>query len=172
MSTFKEISPFEIAQNPFSLIGKDWALVTAKNGDGCNTMTASWGGVGIMWNKPVTFAFIRPQRFTFGLLENEEYFSMSFYPEEYRKALTFCGTKSGRDVDKVKECGFTPNYSEKAPYFEEAKLVLICRKLYAQELMLTAFSSLPQPEKPSNSAAARAAQISLFIILKAPLRFR
>ena len=113
MSTFKEISPFEIAQNPFSLIGKDWALVTAKNGDGCNTMTASWGGVGIMWNKPVTFAFIRPQRFTFGLLENEEYFSMSFYPEEYRKALTFCGTKSGRDVDKVKECGFTPNYSEK-----------------------------------------------------------
>ena len=124
MSTFKEISPFEIAQNPFSLIGKDWALVTAKNGDGCNTMTASWGGVGIMWNKPVTF----------GLLENEEYFSMSFYPEEYRKALTFCGTNSGRDVDKVKECGFTPNYSEKAPYFEEAKLVLICRKLYAQEL--------------------------------------
>ncbi len=134
MANFKEISPYEVASNPFELIGKDWALLTAKNGDGCNTMTASWGGVGIMWNKPVTFAFVRPQRFTFGLIEDEEYFSMSFYPEEYRKALTFCGTKSGRNVDKVKECGFTPIFDEKAPYFAEAKLVFICRKLYAQDL--------------------------------------
>ena len=134
MSAFKEITPNEIKNNPFELIGKDWALVTAKNGDGCNTMTASWGGVGIMWNKPVAFTFIRPQRFTFGLLENEEYFTLSFYGEEYRKALTFCGTKSGRDYDKAKECGFTPVYDEKAPYFAEAKLVLVCKKLYAQDM--------------------------------------
>ena len=134
MSKFKEINPYEIADNPFKLIGKDWALVTAKNGDGCNTMTASWGGVGIMWNKPVAFTFIRPQRFTFGLMENEEYYSLSFYSEEYRKALSFCGTKSGRDYDKVKECKLTPVYDEKAPYFEEARLVLICRKLYAQDM--------------------------------------
>lgn len=134
MSAFREISVNELKDNPFTLIGKDWALVTAKNGDGCNTMTASWGGVGIMWNKPVAFTFIRPQRFTFGLIENEEYFTLSFYGEEYRKALQFCGTKSGRDCDKAKECNLTPVYDEKAPYFEEARLVLVCRKLYAQDL--------------------------------------
>ncbi len=134
MSAFKEISPSEIKNNPFDLIGKDWALVTAKNENSCNTMTASWGGVGIMWNRPVAFTFIRPQRFTFGLIENEEYFTLSFYGEEYRKALNFCGTKSGRDFDKAKECGFTPVYDEKAPYFAEAELVLVCKKLYAQDL--------------------------------------
>ncbi|MGN0488780.1 MAG: flavin reductase family protein [Ruminococcus sp.] len=134
MSIFKEIKPSEIVNNPFDLIGKDWALVTAKNGEGCNTMTASWGGVGIMWNKPVAFTFIRPQRYTFGLMENEDYYTLSFFDEEYRDALKFCGTKSGRDYDKVKETGLTPVYDESAPYFEEAKLVLVCKKLYAQNL--------------------------------------
>ncbi|MCH5303709.1 MAG: flavin reductase family protein [Ruminococcus sp.] len=134
MSEFKEISVSEINNNPFDLIGKDWALVTAKNGDGCNTMTASWGGVGIMWNKPVAFTFIRPQRFTYGLIENEEYFTLSFYKEEYRDVLRFCGSKSGRDYDKAKECNITPVYDEKAPYFAEAELVLVCKKLYAQDL--------------------------------------
>lgn len=134
MSIFKEIKSSEIVNNPFDLIGKDWALVTAKNGEGCNTMTASWGGVGIMWNKPVAFTFIRPQRYTFGLMENEDYYTLSFFDEEYRDALKFCGTKSGRDYDKVKETGLTPVYDESAPYFEEAKLVLVCKKLYAQNL--------------------------------------
>jgi flavin reductase (DIM6/NTAB) family NADH-FMN oxidoreductase RutF len=134
MPLFKEIKPAEITANPFELIGRDWALITAKNGDGCNTMTASWGGVGIMWNKPVAFTFIRPQRFTYGLVENEEYFTLCFFEDEYRDALNFCGTKSGRDVDKIKETGLTPLYDEAAPYFAEAKLVLICRKLYAQDL--------------------------------------
>ena len=134
MSVFKEISPSEIVSNPFDLIGKDWALVTAKNGDKVNMMTASWGGVGIMWNKPVAFTFIRPQRFTFGLLESEEYCSLSFFDEDYRKALSFCGSKSGRDFDKVKETGLTVSYDGDVPYFEEAKLVLICRKMYAQFL--------------------------------------
>ena len=134
MSDFKEISVSEINNNPFDLIGKDWALVTVKNQDGCNTMTASWGGVGIMWNKPVAFTFIRPQRFTYVLIENEQYFSLSFYKEKYRDVLRFCGSRSGRDYDKAKECNITPVYDEKAPYFEEADLVLICRKLYAQDL--------------------------------------
>lgn len=134
MADFIEIRPNELTDNPFELIGKDWALVTAKNGEGCNTMTASWGGVGIMWNKPVAFTFIRPQRFTFGLMENENYYTLSFFDDSYRKQLQFCGTKSGRDVDKIAECGFTPVYDGDAPYFEEARLVLVCRKLYAQTL--------------------------------------
>lgn len=133
MPDFREISPSEVS-NVFDKIGKDWALVTAQNGDSCNTMTVSWGGLGIMWNKPVAFTFIRPQRFTFGLLENEDYFTLSFYGEEYRKALQFCGSKSGRDYDKAGECNLTPVYNEKAPYFKEAELVLVCKKLYAQDL--------------------------------------
>lgn len=132
--SFKEITPQEIVNNPFELIGKDWALVTAKDGEKCNTMTASWGGVGIMWNKPVAFTFIRPQRYTFELMENEEYYSLSFFEEDWRKALQYCGKYSGRDVDKAKETGLTPCYDEKAPYFKEAKLVLVCKKLYAQTL--------------------------------------
>ncbi|MEE0957528.1 MAG: flavin reductase family protein, partial [Ruminococcus sp.] len=101
MSQFTEIKPQEITQNPFQLIGNDWALVTAGNAEKFNTMTISWGGVGIMWNKPVTFSFIRPQRYTFGFMQENGCFSMSFFDEEYRKALAFCGSKSGRDVDKV-----------------------------------------------------------------------
>lgn len=134
MSDFREIPVSKITDNPFDLIGKKWALVTAKNGDKCNTMTASWGGVGVMWNKPAAFTFIRPQRFTYGLMEREEYYTLSFFDEEYRKALNFCGTKSGRDFDKAKETGLTPCYEERAPYFKEARLVLVCRKMYSQFL--------------------------------------
>ena len=135
MSNFKTIDPSAIADNAFKLIGKDWALVTSGSRESFNTMTVSWGGAGIMWNKPVTFTFIRPQRYTYGFLEREERFSLSFYPEEYRKALALCGSKSGRDVDKVAATGLIPAFTEdNVPYFEQAKLVLICKKLYAQDL--------------------------------------
>lgn len=135
MAIFKEISAEAITANPFELIGKDWALVTSGSKDSFNTMTISWGGVGIMWGKPVTYSFIRPQRHTFGFMENNDYFSMSFFEEDYRDALKFCGSKSGRDYDKVKETGLTPAYTEDGvPYFEEAKLVLVCKKLYSQFL--------------------------------------
>lgn len=134
MSDFREISPYEICENPFKLLNKDWALVTVKNGNKENPMTISWGGVGIMWNKPVAFTFIRPQRYTFSLLENQEYYTVNFFEEEYRDALKFCGSKSGRNFDKTAETGLTPCHDEKAPYYKEAKLVLICRKMYGQSL--------------------------------------
>lgn len=134
MKNFKEISPEELKNNPFKLIGKDWGLVTVDTGDKVNMMTVSWGGVGIMWNKPVAYTFIRPQRYTFDFLEKGDYFAISFLPEEYRKALSLCGSKSGRDIDKVKETGLTPVENEKAPYFAESKAVLICRKMYGQSL--------------------------------------
>ena len=135
MAEFRSINPQEIFDNPFKLIGSDWGLVTAGNRDSLNTMTVSWGGVGIMWNKPVAFTFIRPQRYTFGFLEKNGMFTMSFFDEEYRKALQICGTKSGRDIDKVKETGLTPAFTgDGVPYFEESRLVLVCKKLYAQDL--------------------------------------
>lgn len=135
MSNFKTIDPSAIADNAFKLIGKDWALVTSGSRESFNTMTVSWGGVGIMWNKPVAFTFIRPQRYTFGFLEKNGFFTMSFFDESYRKALQICGTKSGRDTDKVAETGLTPAFTDNGvPYFEEARLVLVCKKLYAQDL--------------------------------------
>ena len=125
----------EFATDVLSVFDKKWALLTAGDKEKFNTMTVSWGSVGIMWNKPVAFTFIRPQRYTFGFLEKNGMFTMSFFDEEFRKALQICGTKSGRDIDKVKETGLTPAFTDDGvPYFEEARLVLVCKKLYAQDL--------------------------------------
>lgn len=135
MSDFKKINPSDINESIFDLIGKDWALVTSGNSDKFNTMTISWGGAGIMWGKPVAFTFIRPQRYTFEFIENNDYYTMSFFDEKYRDALKLCGSKSGRDIDKVAETGLTPAFTEDGiPYFSEAKLVLVCKKMYAQFL--------------------------------------
>lgn len=136
MSDFKKITAEELTANPFKLIGKDWMLITAGDKEKFNTMTASWGGVGIMWGKPVATAYIRPQRYTFEFIENGDYYTQSFFDEEYRDALKFCGSKSGRDYDKVKETDLTPVVDDEtgAVYFKEAKLVFICKKMYAQFL--------------------------------------
>jgi flavin reductase (DIM6/NTAB) family NADH-FMN oxidoreductase RutF len=132
---FKAIDPKELTQNPFSLIGEQWMLVTAGTADKCNTMTASWGGVGVMWGKPCATIYLRPQRYTKEFVDAGEYFTLNFLPEEYRKALGYCGSKSGRDVDKIRECGFTMAAGAGgAPYMEEAELVLVCRKRYWNDL--------------------------------------
>ncbi len=121
--------------NVFSMIGDQWMLITAGTGERLNTMTASWGGLGVLWSRPVATCYIRPQRYTKEFVEREEYFTLSFFGEEYREALSLCGSKSGREVDKVKECGFTVCTAQGgAPYFEEAELVLVCRKLYRQDM--------------------------------------
>lgn len=132
---FQRIDPKELTKNPFQLIGSQWMLITAGDGHSVNTMTASWGGVGIMWGNPVATCYIRPQRYTKVFVDEEEYFTLSFFTEEYRKELQFCGSKSGRDVDKIEECGFTMREAEcGAPYMAEAELVLVCKKQYAQPM--------------------------------------
>lgn len=131
---FETIDPKALDQNVFSLIGDQWMLITAGRADKCNTMTASWGGLGVLWGRPVATVYIRPQRYTLEFVEREDTFTLCFFGEEYRKALALCGSKSGRDVDKVKECGFTVATAEGAPYFEEADLVLVCRKAYWQDM--------------------------------------
>ena len=97
----QKLSPYELPLNAFQAIGKQWAMITTQRGDTVNTMTASWGGVGILWNKPVTYVFLRPQRFTRELLDGSELFSVCFLPEDYRKQLSYCGAHSGRDGDKL-----------------------------------------------------------------------
>ena len=129
----------EQLENAMHLIGKDWMLITAKGNaqDGkpsVNTMTASWGGLGVLWNLPVAFCFIRPQRYTYTLTEQAERFSLSFLPEQYRAALRLCGSKSGRDTDKFAAAGLTAAELDGTPFVGEARLVLFCRKLYADDL--------------------------------------
>lgn len=138
MKELKNIAP-EALENVFRLVGKDWMLITAGDGKTVNTMTASWGGMGVLWNKPVAFCFIRPQRFTYTLTERVERFSLCFLPEEYRPALRLCGTQSGRDTDKFAAAGLTPTVIDGVPCVQEARLTLICRKLYTDMLKKEAF---------------------------------
>lgn len=126
---FKKVDPKALDFNVFSTIGDQWMLITAGTPEKCNTMTASWGGLGILWGAPMATAYIRPQRYTKQFVDGSEYFTLSFFSEDYRKQLGLCGSKSGRDIDKVAECGFTVCAGEgNAPYFEEADLVFVCRK--------------------------------------------
>ena len=132
---FKKIDPKALDKNVFSAIGDQWMLITAGTASRCNTMTASWGGLGVIWGAPAATCYIRPQRYTKEFVDREEYFTLTFFGEEYRKALSLCGSRSGRDTNKVKECGFTVRTAEcGAPYFEEAELVLVCRKRFVQPM--------------------------------------
>ena len=125
--SFKEIKPEELQKNPFQMIGKEWLLVTAEKDGKANTMTASWGGMGVMWGKNVVFVFIRDSRFTKEFIDREGRFSLSFPSEEYRKEMKFLGTVSGRDEDKIKEAGVHVAYHDGVPYIDEGKEILLCR---------------------------------------------
>lgn len=131
MSQFKEMKPEQLEGNPFVKIGKEWMLITAKKGDKVNTMTASWGGFGVMWNKNVAYMVIRPQRFTKEFIDSADTYSLSFYDDSYKKTLAYLGKVSGRDENKVEKSGLTIAYDDQTPYFEEANTVFVCRKLFA-----------------------------------------
>ncbi len=132
----KLISPEEINKNTFHLIDKDWMLITAGVLTDFNTMTASWGGFGILWNQAVTFIFVRPQRYTYEFLEKYDHFTLSFFDKSHRKMLNYCGKYSGRDKDKVKETGLVPVETPgKNIYFEQADMVLECRKIYYNDIL-------------------------------------
>jgi flavin reductase (DIM6/NTAB) family NADH-FMN oxidoreductase RutF len=135
-----EIKPEQVTHNPYKAIGQDWMLVTAGTLASYNTMTASWGTVGVLWERPVCFCFVRPQRYTYEFMERSELFTLSFFEERYHAALDYCGSYSGRDVDKAKETGLTAvEWQNKAVYFAEASLVYVCRKIYAQHLVPAGF---------------------------------
>lgn len=134
-TSFKLIKPTDIQDNTFKLLDKDWMLVTAGSPEDYNTMTASWGHLGILWNLPIAIAYIRPQRHTFGFANRFEEYTLSFFTEAYRPALQFCGTRSGRDCDKAAETGLTPRETDRGNViFEQARLVLECRKIYEDDL--------------------------------------
>lgn len=127
-------------EDAFQLIGKEWMLITAGDSTSYNTMTASWGGLGWLWNKPVAFIFVRPERYTHDFIEKNDRLSLSFFSEDYKPALQICGTKSGRDGDKVKEAGLSPKSLESGVMtFDEARMVLDCKKLFKTEMTEAAF---------------------------------
>lgn len=131
---FVAVDPESIQDNVFRLIGKDWMLVTAGTRDSFNTMTASWGGMGVLWDKKVCVSFVRPTRYTFEFLEKSGVYTLSFLEEQYRDILTYCGTKSGRDVNKVAETSLSPVFADDTVFFAEARLVVECRKVYFQDI--------------------------------------
>lgn len=141
MHVFQPLPVDTLEFNPFEAIGKDWALVSAGSKQKANTMTVSWGGVGVLWGKNVAFIFIRDSRYTKELIDAGDFFSISFMDNEYKKALNYCGSHSGRDVDKIKEAGLTWNYKHSIPFIDEGKMVLLCQKLSATRLTEDSFLS-------------------------------
>ncbi|MDD6479513.1 MAG: flavin reductase [Oscillospiraceae bacterium] len=129
---FKEISPREIDGNLIKRISEEWMLITAGNKDAHNMMTASWGFMGEMWGSDTAIAVVRPQRYTMKFIEEQDYFTLSFYGDK-KELHKVCGSKSGRDVNKTELCGLTPVF-DKAPYFEEADTVIVCKKQYVQQM--------------------------------------
>lgn len=133
MSKFTEINPEVFEQSPFKLLGKDWMLITAEKDGRVNTMTASWGGFGVMWGKNVAYIVLRPQRYTKEFVDNSDTFSLTFLDNSFKTTMTYLGTKSGRDEDKIKNSKLTVLHTDDIPYFEEASIAILCKKLYAQE---------------------------------------
>jgi flavin reductase (DIM6/NTAB) family NADH-FMN oxidoreductase RutF len=141
MNEFSQIKPEELNKNPFKLIGSDWMLITAEKDDKINTMTASWGGLGVMWGKNVAFVVIRPQRYTKQYVDGSDTFSLTFFDNSFKKILSYLGSVSGRDEDKISKTGLKINHLDNTPYFEEASMVIFCKKLYTQDFKPECFIS-------------------------------
>lgn len=135
MKNFNKIDIKQLDTKPIQLISKNWMLITAGKEDKFNSMIGSWGGIGFLWQTPVAFIFIRPQRYTFQFAEQEPNLTISFFDERYRKALNLMGTKSGKDMDKVAESGLTPIVTPtESMAYTEAHYIFECKKLYDQYL--------------------------------------
>lgn len=136
---FKEINPKEIDGNIIKAIADEWMLISAGDEKGYNMMTASWGFAGEMWGNDSVIAMIRPQRYTMEFVDKNDYFTLSFYGDN-KNIHKVCGSKSGRDVNKTELTGLTPVFTDDTVYFDEARLVLICKKQYVSRLEENCFT--------------------------------
>lgn len=139
MHTFQPISTDFLEFNPFTKIGKEWALLTAGTKLNANPMTISWGGVGVMWGKNVVFVFVRDSRYTKELLDKTDFFSLTFLDSTYRASLGYCGSHSGRDGSKWEEAALTMGLRHGIPYVDEGNLVLLCKKMSATRITEESF---------------------------------
>jgi len=151
MKAFTEVKPEKFNESIFKLVGTDWMLIAAGKPGDFNMMTASWGGAGVLWHKPICWCVIRSSRYTSEFVEREEVFTLNFFDEAQRETLNFCGTHSGRDCDKAGETGLTPFAVGEGMAFEEARVVAVCRKIYFQDLdpanFLASYIGENYPEK-------------------------
>lgn len=141
MHAFQPLSIDLLECNPFVKIGKEWALVSAGSRQKANAMTISWGGMGVLWGKNVVYVFVRDSRYTKELIDKGDFFSLTFLGEEYREALSYCGSHSGRDGDKLSAAGLTFGFKHSIPYVDEGNLVLLCQKLSATRITEDSFLS-------------------------------
>lgn len=125
--------------NPFTKIGKEWAIIAAGNKQKANCMTVSWGGLGVLWGKNVAFLFVRDSRYTKEFIDQGEFLSINFFEEQYREALNICGSVSGRDTDKFEKAGLHVGYRHSIPYIDEGNFVILGRKLSATRITEDSF---------------------------------
>ena len=149
---FRTIDPLKFDESLFKLISKDWMLILGEHDGKQNAMTASWGMAGHLWNKHVANVFIRPQRYTKQFIDGAETYSLNFFDESHRDTLNYMGTVSGRNEDKIAKTGLTVVHENGTAYFKEARVVIICRKLYVQQFTPESFvdSSIPQKNYAKN----------------------
>ncbi len=119
---------------PFYDLDKKWALLSVGSKEKYNTMTISWGGFGTLWHKPIATVYVRKSRYTYEFLQKGDYFTISFFDEAYKKDLGILGSRSGRDGDKVSLTNLTPEFLNNIPTFKEANLVIVCKRIFNQEL--------------------------------------
>lgn len=141
-----ELKKFNLA--PLYIIDQEWALLTSGNKEKFNTMTISWGGMGTIWNKPVVTVYVKPIRYTYKFMESNEYFTLSFYDKKYKNDLAILGSKSGKETDKISLTNLTPQFLDNMVSFQEAKVTLLCKKIYFQDLDINHINtnSIPQSE--------------------------
>lgn len=164
----KAIEPSLIQDNFIELIGKEWMLVGAGDKEKFNMMTASWGGVGYLWNKPVVFVFIRPERYTCEFVDARGMFTLSFLGEENKAAHKVCGSQSGRNIDKVQATGLKPFFTEAGnPCFEQSCLTLECKTLYQTKMDKDSFIDPALFEKWYSALAGNLHNVYVAEIMKA-----
>ena len=149
---FKEINPKDLHLNPITTLSEEWPLLTAGSKEsGFNTMTISWGHIGSLWGvgggKPTFIAYVRPHRYTYEFMNSNDIFTVSVLPQEFKEALAYLGKVSGRDEDKIAKTGITPVFDQGTTYFEEAKLVFVCKKLYQAPISESGFMDKAMMEK-------------------------
>ena len=132
----EKIALSDVRLSSFTAFDRGWAVLAAGKPGDANAMTVSWGGLGTLWSKPVATVYVRPQRFTFGLMEREPFYTLSLFEGEQHKALGYLGSASGKNEDKFAHCGLTVRYDNAAgaPMFPDAAFVLVCRKLYSDDI--------------------------------------
>ena len=139
----REVSVKELNINPMDMIAHRWMLISAGDEKASNTMTASWGGLGSLWGHggglPVSTIYVRPQRYTKKFIDEQEYYTISFYPAEFKDKLGYLGSHSGRDEDKVAKVGMKTVIDGNGIWYEGAELVMVCRKLYRAPLVEEGF---------------------------------